>query len=898
MSRPMKIFRNIAIGLAALIVVLIAAAVIVVHTDRFRDFVRQKIIAAIQDGTGGATEIGSFTFDPAHLHAVITDLVIHGTEPAGSAPFARVGRLEVYVQLFRAGRLLGISYLAIDRPQVNVLVFADGRTNLPTPKPSAPSKDTALETVVDLAVGHFELRDGVLNYNSRPQPLDVRANNLHAQLWYHLLARNYQGQLSLDPIYVVSGRNTPVTFRVTLPVTLERDAIRLHNASIATPGSGIQMDGSMENLRQPRFALHLRGKVTLADLKNAADLPLETSGHGLPDAIDLEANANGSADNIRVTSLQVALGHSSLEAHGTLKNPQGTEAMQFVGQLELGELARLARLNARPGGTLAIQGDASLDASNRYQVSGRISSHGLSVQQGSLQIRNVDLSTGVRVTPARVELKGLRLAAFGGELDADATLEDFARYQVSGNLRHLDLRQALIGLGQKQLPYDGVLSGPVDAAGDLKAPGTRGIAAKANLAIAPGRQGIPVKGRLQVDYSGSSDDVRVQNSYLELPHTRLTLSGSMHSRLDFSLTTGDLQDLLAAVPATAPPPVTLSGGQLKFTGAVTGSLTTPHVAGHLAANHFQVEGRQFDALAVDLAASASRAAVTNGALTRGAMQTTFSGTVGLRDWSPTPGQTVSADAAVQAGDLADIMVMAGQPNQEFSGALSANLHVTGTVGNPSGSATIHAANGTVRGEPFDRLDAQVNLADKLATIPSASIVSGNARVDLAAEFQHPRDSFTTGRIHAHLQSNQIDLTQIRTLSKQAPDTSGQLQLTADVSGDLGSQSKFLVSNVQADASARGLRFEGQAYGDFQLKARTSGQTATLDATSDFAGSNLRVHGTTQLVDGYPTSADVQLSGLPIERVLAVAHRTDIPARGKLSATGQVRGGVGAGREDE
>ena len=302
-----------------------------------------------------------------------------------------------------------------------------------------------------------------------------------------------------------------------------------------------------------------------------------------------------------------------------------------------------------------------------------------------------------------------------------------------------------------------------------------------------------------------------------------------------------------------------------------------------------MSGRQFDALAADLAASGSGAAVTHGALTYGAMLTTFSGTIGLRNGNPAPNQPVSADASVRNGDLADIMVMAGQPKQEYSGALTADLHVTGTLGNPSGAATIHAASGAVRGEPFDRLDAQVNLADRLATIPSASLVSGNARVDLTAEFQHPRESFTTGRLHARLQSNRIDLAQVRTLSKQAANTSGQLQLKADVTGELGGRSEFLITNVHADASGSALRFEGEAYGDFTLQARTNGQTTTVDVTSDFAGSNLRVHGNTRLVESYPTTADVQVNGLAIERALAVAHRTDIPARGTLSATVHLRG---------
>src|SRR4051794_22216348 len=109
MSRPVRILRNIAIGLVALIVVGVVAGLIVTRTQRFQEYVKQKIIAAITSGTGGVTEIGSFTFDPSHLRAHVENLVIHGTEPAGSAPFLRVAQIDVSVRLLGNGRLLDIA---------------------------------------------------------------------------------------------------------------------------------------------------------------------------------------------------------------------------------------------------------------------------------------------------------------------------------------------------------------------------------------------------------------------------------------------------------------------------------------------------------------------------------------------------------------------------------------------------------------------------------------------------------------------------------------------------------------------------------------------------------------------------------------------------------------------
>src|SRR5262249_7086357 len=156
-----------------------------------------------------------------------------------------------------------------------------------------------------------------------------------------------------------------------------------------------------------------------------------------------------------------------------------------------------------------------------------------------------------------------------------------------------------------------------------------------------------------------------------------------------------------------------NGGQAKFAGIVTGSLTSPRIKGNLAVNGFSFEGRQFDSLAADLSASSSGASVANGALHRNAMQAQFAASVGMWNWKITPKNQLSAEASIHNGDLADIMAMAGQPSAEYSGALNLDAHVAGAVGNPSGSANVVVVNGSLQGEPFDRVQTQVKMADRL-----------------------------------------------------------------------------------------------------------------------------------------------------------------------------------------
>src|SRR5262249_49460571 len=156
-----------------------------------------------------------------------------------------------------------------------------------------------------------------------------------------------------------------------------------------------------------------------------------------------------------------------------------------------------------------------------------IAAENFSIDQGSERIRNVNLVSAVRLDPHQLNLDRLHLSAFGAEFAGNAQLEDFERYQVRGSLQQVGLRNIAAALGQKDFAYDGVISGPIEAEGNLKSSGARGVTATAALSITPGSRGIPVSGRLHASYNGASDDVNVSDSHVALPHTRLTVGGSL-----------------------------------------------------------------------------------------------------------------------------------------------------------------------------------------------------------------------------------------------------------------------------------------------------------------------------------------------------------------------------------
>jgi translocation and assembly module TamB len=807
----MKLLRKLAIVLAGFIVVLAIAAVLIVRSQWFQNYLERTIIASVGESTGGKADMGAFHLEWTHLSAVATDFVIHGTEPAGAAPLVRAARVQLNLRLFTSlHHWYDITYLGFDQPQVNVIVNPDGGTNFPTPRQKSTSDP--LETVVDLAIGRFEINHGLITCAAQKQELNVRANNVRAQLNFNTWNGQYRGDLSLQPVYVVSGRETPVNFSVKLPVVISRNQIGISNASISSPASTLALSASIQNLNDPKIAAHVTGHIALADLKNLANLPLSLKARDVPSVIDLDANASSDGPAIQVAGLHLALGHSSLDSSGSLK-----DGLQFNTHLALGELGRLVNQSGLPDENATVSGTATLDP------------------QGA--------------------------------------------YNLRGNLDRFDLRA---------LSYDGIWSGPWELAGSFHS-GLRGLVARTTLAIAPGSRGIPLSGNVNAEYFGARDDIAIQKSSIRLPHSRLTLDGSVGKRLNVALTTTNLDDLFVAVPKASRPNIALDGGAASFQGQVTGHVASPDISGHFAASRFSVEGRKFDSLNADAALTKRSVAVTNARLDRNTMQAHFSGTLTLRDWEPIPNSPLSLNATIQHGDVADLVALAGQPNSGYSGQLEVSAGINGTFGNPRGAASLVITNGMIQGQPFDRAEAQVNLNDQLVTVPSAFLQLGPARVNLTAEYRHPRDSFSTGELRAGVQSDRINLAQVNSVQKQQPNTAGVVQINANVTGNLANG--FQLTSVNGNASVRGLQFRGQSYGDLTASANTSGQAVHCNLSSNFAGSNIEATGTTQLVRDYPTTARADLSNLPIERLLAVADRSDIPVKGVLSGTANLAGTI-------
>ena len=873
---------------------LLTGSILIVQSGWFSNFVRYKVVAIVEESTGGRVEIGSFQFDWTHFTVRVRNFVLHGREPRNAAPLVRVPLLELRLKLL-AGfkRAVDLRYLGIQQPQVHLIVFPDGTTNVPQPKVSKPpSEKSGLATVVDLAVRRFEINNGLLEYAQQKSSFNARGENLRVLLDYNVANLSYQGRLTIDPVLVTSVERPPLRVRVDLPVTIERDAVTVAGGKLSTAQSQILVDVSLHDLSAPTVSANASATISLPEFQR--EFP-----NGAPKTFTAKLAGHAELKNnvFTVQTADLTLGESLFHAAGTLDASRNT-AVAVRGHLALEELGRLLKTGSmKPGGALELNGDAKLDARNNYAIDGTLRSSGLSLSNGTMQLSNIDISSPFHADPSLISLDGLKIDALGGRLSAKVAIENLQRLSVEGSLRNFALLALAPAVTGKRLDYDAAINGSFTAKGDLKAKGTTGYQATAQLHITPGSSGVPLSGQINGNYAGSTGTIRLRDSYLAMPRTRIDLSGSLNTHLDVRAVSHNLNDFLpvanfgAEHPLRALP-VVLEGGAATLDAQVTGNLDAPQITGHVDATKFAVERRSFDRLALDLLASPAAVAIRNGLLTRAGLSSDFDGSLGLLKWTPVPESPLTANMTMRNGDLGDLLAMTGDRAIPASGKVSADAHIHGTYGNPLGRAAFEVTDGAAYGQPFSRLYAGLKLDDQLITLSQAELDAAGGSITIRGMFRHPRETVRAGHAEFHIRTNNVQLANIKPLQQQNAGAAGLIELAADGAADLhivNGETEAVLSNAHLDLAGRGLRVHDQDAGNLTAAARTANGTVSYELKSDFAGSDIRINGHTALASNYATSVEASIRSLSLEKALQIGGQGAIPVRGELSATAHLTG---------
>lgn len=818
-------------SLAAILVLGLASAILVLRSSWFHEKVRARIIDTIETATGGRAEVGSFQFDWRQLRAEVDQFALHGNEPMDRPPLFRAVSVAVGLKIVSAVRRdVDIQYLELKQPHIYLIVYPDGHTNVPEPKIKPKTAHTSVETLVNLAVGRFQIQNGLFEVEARGQtPFDASGRNLNAKFQYEPASPLYRGDIAIEPLDLRWPGAQPVPLSIQMHVTLERNRIGVSSARWATGSSHIEFSGAVDDLVSPRASFRYEASASVPDVTRIFRLRNLERG-----TVQLAGNATwAGSSNYSIT------GKLRASAVDFRQDPTRFRHFRVDGDLRA-DAQRIDLSGIRLAGEAANGGDW-------FPVEGKVA---------AVALHNQD-----------ADFRGVSLALLGGSFQGDGAIQSFSRFRVQGALSGFQARRVVAVYNRRQqLPWDSLISGPVTLEGSLRQ--SNDIRASANVTLAPVPGGPAVWGELNATYDARADTLDLGTSILNLPSSRAVVSGAMGRQMRVHVESRDLEDFLPVLgESSASLPVKLENGSVLFDGTVTGKPENPQIAGRLTLQRFAYAGNLFDSFQAGIQAAPQSVRVENAVLTRGMLRAEFQAAAGLRNWKTDDSSSIAATGTLRSAPWSELAGFLNQTNLAASGVVSATGQIAGTIGNPQATGDLEVVRGVFQSEPFDRLTAHVSYSSRSLQVSSGQLAAGAKHVRFDGTFDHAPDNFRSGRLRFQAQSDAMPLDQIQVLRNSRPGVEGTLQFTARGAVDLLPAGYRLV-DLEADAVGHGLQLTGQRLGDAHLSAHSQGPLLRASLDSDVAGSMLKGQGEWRLEGDYPGNARLTFSKLDFAQLRA------------------------------
>ena len=815
-------------------------------TPQFEDMVRDRLVATLEQATGGRVELRSFHWHLIRLEFVADDLTIHGLEAPGEIPYAHIDRLFVRAKILSFLRAkAGLSLLEGEHPVFHLIVYPDGSTNQPRPK-AAEHQGSVTDTLFDLAVDRTDITNGILLLNQRAIPFDLSADDLGVTIEYNRARDHYLADVRAADITAQRGKLPPVRSRLTVKADLSRTGavvsqLQLQTGNSPKQGSLLEVSGSLQNYADPQLDFAARGSIDVREVEALTAVPglesgiaeLRLTAKGNPSNFSVDGNAKVLGAAYRIPEVQVSGVNGSADIHIT--------------QDEIALTALTARL---PEG-------GSLD--------------------GELRLANWLAPTPA--APTRKEAAAA-VARKSQNLPAPA-IGQVATGNIRAQIRDITLRSVMRAVAPERyqdLGFDTAATGSVSvqwtgSAADAK------VTANLALTAGSGRDGAPLSGTVDATYDNRRGAVDIRSLTAQTPGSRIQADGAVGvyplerpSEIHGDLVTTNLAEfdktLTALGLSTEGPEGKKSGvaaipvrlqGEAEFHGTVSGSLLDPDVKGHLTAKNFDTV---FESASSAPAASAAKVIEAKGpSEVASAQASSAKSTLAITElhWDSLDAQAeyspdgitvqqatllhgksaihasgalhthqlsrhhsafddesaLNATVSVQDAPITDLLTIAGS-KAPVSGILDLQAHVGGTLGNLNGGGHVAIHGGEIYGQAYRSMNADLKFngheldAANLKLLLDGGQIAGDGGYDLRAQ-----------TIHFKAKGSGFALEHFPEIQTARLSLAGQLEFEASGSGPVRTP------NAQATVSVSKIVVNEQFKGSLGGKDRPRTQSADL-----------------------------------------------------------------------
>jgi len=905
-------------GLTVLVIVAAACAYFYASSATFENIVRGRLIASIEDLTGGRAEIGSFHWRLIDLEADVGGVTIHGLEAPGEAPYAQVAHLRGRMSIlgFFSPRLL-LTDLEVTEPRVHIIVYPGGETNQPHPRRKPKAKEPPIDRLFDLEAGRISVAGGMLDYDNRAAafdfqnrrlPLDFEANDVSLRMSYVAAAgktpeiyRIEAGATDLILARAIPRSKTPPVqglLKATLDLT--HNAVYLRSLRLAAHSQkgkdhSFDVSGSLDDFSHPVWSAKLDGELDMRLLESITGYPFAPEG-----IARLGLVAGGQAAEFKIDG-NVHIDGGAYIGPGVVERGVVLDAHVHADAARLLIGSVVARLPQ--GGRVEGVVDLAhwLPTAAPSDPAAMLHAARFSIARHSV---NEPKPRGVRALSPdviQIPVDGKVTAEFK-DVSLDTILDivgqrPFQRIGIDTQVNGTALANWVKG-DQNTLV--------VNAALGLSAPARPPAAGSARS------QEAPATGAIDATYEQRHGSVEVRKLELHLPSSEIAAHGQLgaypltsptalsvhfHSGnfAEFDSILRDLGLQRNGRAGAAALPVSLRG-QADFDGTWAGSLLSPRLAGHLNATGLNIEMPpapdqiplsqpryvRVDSFEADGSYSSERVAFLHAMAQRDKSKIVFAGKL---DGSGGNGPSFDLDsvmhlrAQVSKVGVADIQPFLSRSLQA-TGTIDAEIQADGPLRAPSGSGWAELDGGSICGEPVARLRAQGLLSNQVLKLSSMTLSAESGAITAALSYDLRDKSF-----EARASGTGIDISRIHALRSRNLEAAGRLTANITGSGTLDSP------RIESHATLTGFALGGEPLGGLEFQAHTASQQLNYEMASHLEGAEVHLHGQIALQGDYATQAEMSFEHFDIGALLRLAHVQAISGQSSLAGTVTVAGSL-------
>jgi translocation and assembly module TamB len=797
-------------GVVAMVLLVIAAAAILLHSARFHNYLLTVAQNKASAALGTQVEIQNFAAHLSNLSIDVYGIAVHGVKPYPNPPLLLVQHAKVGIQIVSIWhRKWYLDSVQIDHPIARVFVNADGVSNIPVFKTSGGGHTS----VFDLGVRHAVLDGGKVYYNDRKSALNADLHDVEFRAAYHPPQQMYSGKLTYSNGHLQAGTFSPIAHDFDAEFTATPTEFSLTSAMITSGASQFVLMATLEDYSQPRI-------------------------HG-----QYQAVLDG--DDLRRILRNPAIPAGVVRTSGTVAYKYDSSASPLDTSIVDGEMSS-RQLNVHASSTRAQLNDLTAQ---------------YSLAKGNLAVRNFRASLLGGLLTGTFEMRNI---AGPSQSKLNATLRGISLAGLK--------RMGPSSPATHNVRVGGVLNATANASwgktmDDLVAHTDATIQANVSRAgiTSESRNVVPVNGVIHANYAAAAKQIALSNSYLRTPQTDLTLNGTVGERagLTVQLKSNDLRELetIADLVRPANPGETIQplglAGTAAFFGVVRGSTAAPDLTGRLTASNLQFKGTAWKLLRTNVELSPSIASLQHAELDFADHgQIAFNASAHLKKWAYTQESPIQIELHASQIDIASLQKIAGS-SIPARGTLAANINAHGTLLDPMGQGSVTLVNAKIDGEPVPSAHLSFNGAEqqihgKLAIHFAAGTVQSVVMIE-------PR----LKSYDAQLTATGIQLGQLQTLKAHNIQAAGALSLHGSGKGNW--------DNPQFDATLQvpQLEVQQQKIKDITLEMNVANHVATASLNSHAVDTAIQASAKVNLTGDYFADAKLDTQSIPLAPLLAM-----------------------------